>query len=657
MGPAATFFVSMSLAMAGWTLPLRTAGAAGIVRTIPSGGTVTLGPSSIGNDAIQVPEIDPGLELLGEPDLQGAEAAAAARVRAFGILPVRPSSSDWGGRLTNRSVAHHKGVGRWITDHLPSKDRPNLELSFDGLNFRDQRLANGGNQFSTEPPDQGLCVGNGFVVETVNDVLRVYDSAGRALIAPVDLNTFYGYPPAIDRATGAFGPTIADPSCYFDAQTQRWFHVALTLDRVGTTADLSGTNHLDIAVSTTSSPLGSWNVYRLPVQDDGSEGTPVHPNCPCLGDYPHIGADAHGFYITTNEFAFAGDFNSAQIYAISKQDLAQGAESLSVVQLDTIEQLFEGNPGFTVWPASSPAGEFERANGGTEYFLSSLAVFTESGNDNRLRIWAINNSISLASATPNLSVTHNVIGVGSYGVPPLSNQKPGDIPLAACINDTTLPTEAGPGCWRFFFGTEPAHDEVLSPLDSNDSRMQQVVFSGGKLYGALDTIVNVGASEQAGVAYYVIRPRNARGAVSGSVVVEGQIGVAGNNLTYPALAALPNGKAVMAFTLVGADHHPSAAYVTVNQTTGAGPIQVAAEGVGPQDGFTGYAAFADEDGPRPRWGDYGAAVSDGKVIWTASEYIAQTCTFAEYVTVPFGSCGGTRASLGNWATRISRIRP
>jgi hypothetical protein len=635
----------------------RHASAAGIVRQISSGGTVTLHASPLGGGALQNPELDPGLELLGEPQVNGAQQARALS-RALNFAP---SSSDWGGRLTNRSFARHQGRGGRVESHEHGRDhgdeRPNLAISFDGIDFRDQRVANGGNQFSIEPPDQGLCVGNGFVVESVNDVLRVFDGVGQALTDPIDLNTFYGYGPAIDRATGAFGPSITDPSCYYDASTQRWFQVALTLDRVGTTSALSGTNHLDIAVSTTSSPLGSWNVYRIAVQDDGSDGTPVHASCPCLGDYPHIGADAHGFYVTTNEFPFAGGFNGAQIYALPKLALAGGAESVSVVQIDTSTLLFEGNPGFTVWPASSPAGQFERKGGGTEYFLSSLAVFNDSGTDNRLRIWSIGNSKSLTEVAPNLTVSHDIVSVASYGVPPLSNQKPGDIPLAECINDTTLATEAGLGCWRLLFAAEPAHDEVLSPVDSNDSRMQQVVFADGKLYGALDTVVDFGATEQAGAAYYVIRPRTVCGAVSGSVVAQGQIGVAGNNLVYPAVAALPDGKAVMAFTLVGADHHPSAAYLTLEETKGAGPIQVAAEGVGPQDGFTGYAAFADDSGPRPRWGDYGAAVSDGKFIWTASEYVGQSCTLAEYASDPFGSCQGTRAALGNWGTRISKIRP
>ena len=88
------------------------------------------------------------------------------------------------------------------TSGKKAKSNPELNLSFDGLNHRQQRLANGGNQFSVEPPDQGLCVGNGFVMETVNDVIRVFDTAGNPLTGVVDQNSFYGYPPAINRPLG-----------------------------------------------------------------------------------------------------------------------------------------------------------------------------------------------------------------------------------------------------------------------------------------------------------------------------------------------------------------------------------------------------------------------------------------------------------------------
>jgi hypothetical protein len=53
----------------------------------------------------------------------------------------------------------------------------------------------------------------------------------------------------------------------------------------------------------------------------------------------------------------------------------------------------------------------------------------------------------------------------------------------------------------------------------------------------------------------------------------------------------------------------------------------------------------------------GATAVDGDSIWTASEWVAQTCTYADYnISGPgFGTCGGTRAPLGNWSTRISKL--
>ena len=65
----------------------------------------------------------------------------------------------------------------------------------------------------------------------------------------------------------------------------------------------TGTNHLDLAVSQTADPTGLWTIYRLPVQDNGTDGTPDH-KCSlgfCFGDYPHIGADANGLKVRSLE--------------------------------------------------------------------------------------------------------------------------------------------------------------------------------------------------------------------------------------------------------------------------------------------------------------------------------------------------------------------
>lgn len=266
-------------------------------------------------------------------------------------------------------------------------------------------------------------------------------------------------------------------------------------------------------------------------------------------------------------------------------------------------------------------------------------------------VWALRNTASLDSI---LSLANTVLTVGQYVVPPKSNQKAGDFPLGQCINDTTLSTPFGTGCWRFLFNSEPAHNEVESVLDSNDTRMQQVMFANGMLFGALDTALVVNGHAQAGIEWFAVRPHLTSNGVNAQLVNQGYVGAADTNLTYPALAVNENGVGVMAFTLVGKNDFPSAAYAPFSAKTGVGDIRVAAAGLGPDDGFTSYKAFVGNP-PRTRWGDYGAAVVDGSNIWMASEYIGQTCTLAQYMATPFDSCIETRTSLGNWGTRISEV--
>ena len=580
------------------------------------------------------------------------------------------TDSSGPGISVNRSISNAPGNPLSHHGSSKAKSNPELTLSLDGINHFQQRfVAGGGNQFSIEPPDQGLCVGNGFVLETVNDTLRIFDTSGNPLTAPTDLNSFYGYDPAISRTKNPlqFGPSITDPSCAFDTQTQRWFHVVLTLDRANVfTQGLSGANHLDIAVSVTADPTGAWNVFRLPVQDDGTEGTPDH-NCirilsgkpvhgPCLGGYPHIGADANGFYITTNEFNLAAPgFHGAQIYAFSKAQLAAGASSVNVAQFDTADPSLgvqlDGTPGFTVWPALSTGNQFEGSQGGTEYFLSSEAVFQNTGVDSRLRLWTLSNSSSL-SGTPAVSLSARVVNTIPYAVPGRSAQKLGDVPLATCLSDSAL--QVSPtlfGCWRLVVGGAGPFPNTEKLVDSNDSRMQQVVLANGKLWAALDTglLIDGDPTPRAGIAFFAINPH------SGKAMRQGYAGVAGNNLTYPALAVTQSGRGVMAFTVLGDDHFPSAGYAGVDDKIGVGDIHIAAEGAGPDDGFAGLHPFS-AFGSRPRWGDYGAAASDGNSIWLASEYAGQTCTFTTWLSTNF-RCGNTRTQLANWGTRISQIVP
>jgi hypothetical protein len=611
------------------------------------------------------------------------------------------------GTIVDRSLSNGHGHGPIVGSSVRAKSNPQFKTGFEGLNLFQQRYARGGNQFTVEPPDQGLCVGNGYVLEAVNDVLNIYNESGQSVLPDntsanivsgfptdvnhaVDLNSFYGYAPAINRSTGVRAQFVTDPSCIYDAATQRFFVVVLTLETRPSGA-FTLANHIDIAVSQTSNPTGSWNIYRIDVTNDGIHNPSASNACPCLGDYPHIGADANGFYVTTNAYPWGGNgFNGAQLYAFSKAQLAAGAATVTMQHIDTFGMVNVPSdagttqPGFTVWPAQSPGTtSFNLNNGGTEYLMSSNAadeathpVAGTGGTyeGNQVIVWTLANTSSLNSATPTLTLSNRVVGVNDYAIPPKQHQ-PGsgtapstNVPQGHCINDTTTETIAGLGCWRLLFGTEPAHNEVVSTPDSNDTRMQQVTFANGKLWGALDTAVTVGGTNRAGVAYYIVNPS------SGNVVKQGYVSAAGADLTYPAIGATASGRGVIAFTYTGDLTNPSAAYAPLDALAGAGAWSFAGpdgEGAAVDDGFTSYKSQVGNP-PRTRWGDYGAAAVDGNSIWIASEYIAHACDYATWggrffgattgdnklgTCAPSPGAAGSRAALGNWSTRISKLTP
>jgi len=623
------------------------------------------------------------------------------------------------GTFVNRSLSNGPGKSASAQSGKKAKSNPQLNFSFAGLNHYQQRYSRGGNQFSVEPPDQGMCAGNGYVVEVVNDVFNVFNTSGvsqlpdntatnivagfpRNVNHAIDLNSFFGYPPAINRATGVRGEFVTDPSCLYDAATQRFFVMALTLDpQVPGPCQgvFSCVNHLDIAVSQTSNPTGIWNFYHIDVTNDGTNTGGANSG-PYLGDYPHIGADANGFYITTNAYPWHfNGFSGAQIYALSKSQLAAGAASVNIVHIDTSgtvnaptgETPPMNQPGFTVWPAQSPGtSQFNLANGGTEYFLSSNAadeaqkpVSGAAGTRTSTQIvaWTLTNTSSL-DTSPALSLSNNLVTVNQYGVPPKQVQ-PGsgttadktttpDVAQGDCLNDeTTLLFNGQTGCWKLLVGAaaHAAGTEVIASPDSNDTRMQQVMYANGKLWGALDTGVSFDSNpDRAGIAWYILNPTNSK------IVMQGTYGIAGASLTYPAIGVTAAGRGVMAFSYTDATTNPSAAYAPIDGSFGVGDTHIiATSGATRDDGFSGYKQQRFPNPIRSRWGDYGAAAVDGNSVWIASE-LTQTdpCNYTDWGGPSFaggsgdnllGTCGGashgpgTRTALADWNTRISKLTP
>ena len=101
-------------------------------------------------------------------------------------------------------------------------------FGFDGLDIHDQDVAGtgvyAGTQYGLEPPDQALAVGNGYVVEAVNNAIAVYKTNGKAASVPIPTNEFFGIEPEILPTTGQFGEiSLSDPRAYYDAPSGRFF--------------------------------------------------------------------------------------------------------------------------------------------------------------------------------------------------------------------------------------------------------------------------------------------------------------------------------------------------------------------------------------------------------------------------------------------------
>jgi hypothetical protein len=466
-------------------------------------------------------------------------------------------------------------------------------LGFKGLSNVDQANVNQG--FSVEPPDQALCVGNGFIFEGVNDAFAVYNEQGKRLAPTAQANAFFGVP---------FELNVSDPKCIYDKATNRWFVTMIEYPN-----DFSR-NHIEIAVSQTGDPRGAFNLYDIDVTHDGSDF--AAGDCPCLGDQPLIGADANGFYISTNSFG-VNFFEGAQIYVLSKKALATGAHT-PVVRFDQLSFLLGSvEVAASIQPSMTPPGVPFAAD--TEFLAQSMLVMKR---ESQLAVWTVNNTSKIDTDSDALTMSLVMTPSQVYVLPVPAEQKAGPTPRAeeAAIDDNA----AG-----------PANEQ---DLDGNDQRMQQVMYRNGQLWTTVGTAsVGDGTPVRDAAAWFVINVSNSAKGPTAHVAAQGYIaGPESSHLLYPALAVNAEGEAAMVFTLTGEDFFPSAASWKFGTHSS---IQMLFEGKAAQDGASAYQIN------RPRWGDYSAAaVGPDGAIWLATEMIP----------------GGFRKHSANWGTFVARAR-
>jgi hypothetical protein len=559
-----------------------------------------------------------------------------------------------------------------------------------------------------EPPDQGLCVGNGYVVESNNiGEILVFNKALQRQSEVIPLDTVMGL---TKRGWSSGG----DPSCLYDySNGGHWFFTEIVSSTpeakggpfAGCFAAKAHSCYEGIAVTVGRDPFGPYHVYFLNANYNPSE--PGYPYL--LNDFAKIGTSRDAFLLFYDEFPLSskapgfggGFFNGAQELAFNKTALEKGLRVRTsrgrpnpqfTVARENMGLLptpdgtcFRDHkyhePGVTCWYSVIPAQppdptQYDNGHGGSAFMLGTLDYY--GLGDNRLAVW---DWTGLKGLDSNGCSACRAIRFGGqlfsgveryYGEGFLAAQKAGPIPLGNECGKAGLST-----------GKPPVAHCPEGGLATNGDNFTEVSQAQGDLWGGVSTEIDqTYASSPSspevhqGVAYWVVNARSFDRSGRFGLASQGYATAAHEELDFPVMAAEGgsadggNGHALIAFTLSGnggpgrADNggfYPSTAYGSLTATSGrllGSLVHIVDLGQSPQDGFTEYQGYP---GPtRPRWGDYGAATfvpwSGGRVYF-ANEYIPyRTCARPRFKLV-VGTCNGTRDGFANWGTSVNYAVP
>jgi hypothetical protein len=189
-----------------------------------------------------------------------------------------------------------------------------------GANFTTQTRADG---IFEEPPDTMGAAGPNHFVTFVNNGFVIYNKDG-SLVSRTSETSFWA------AALGFDPGNLSDPRILYDPASQRWFTSMITIDQ-------TTNNKILIARSNTADPT------------QGFKGVAYTTTNNLFADFPTLGLDANGVYVSTNNFTAANAFTSEGMYSVPKADLL--ADTPSLARLNKFDSLSVGTFGDTLQPA------------------------------------------------------------------------------------------------------------------------------------------------------------------------------------------------------------------------------------------------------------------------------------------------------------------
>jgi hypothetical protein len=203
--------------------------------------------------------------------------------------------------------------------------QPLVVKNVDGLN--DSQGACGG-----YPPDQAIATDLSYVMEDVNTSIGIFNANTGALqFGPYSAASFFA---PIKQA----GDLFSHPQMNSDVMRDRWVVVMIEYPE-----DVS-TSYIDIAVSTSTAPTqpvpgGQYREFQFSGNTLGGGG---HTS---FCDYPTLGIDYYGLYVTCVEFQDDGAFLGNTTFALDKPrctpavELAMAGSTTMPLPLPTARRL------------------------------------------------------------------------------------------------------------------------------------------------------------------------------------------------------------------------------------------------------------------------------------------------------------------------------
>ena len=251
-----------------------------------------------------------------------------------------------------------------------------------------------------------------------------------------------------------------------------------------------------------------------------------------------IGLDDNGFYITTNEYTLFGtvQFTGAQLYAMSKNALASGAQSVPFVHLENLTVPERGQTAFTLRAANVPGTRWSTSKHGTVFLVSGMVGVRVGEPVARIRrhhtVGAFEHRFArFGCSEPQASAPSGRDRARSDPTPghsatgePSARRVSRYAAVHRCVRPAARATRA------------------LRRSTASTGGCSGSWYADGLLWFSLGTGVDVEGQELAGILYGALEPKFKNGKLKFKVRMQEYLAVQGNNVIMPAVGVDANGR-------------------------------------------------------------------------------------------------------------------